>query len=267
MRAHVTEIAAKWRNASASWWVRAGMHDYLLVHGAFSDASVWQTLFPHLESSGARVTALTLPGHSPSDTAAAGGVTMDAYVASVVAALEASANPVILVGHSLGGMTISGAAEVRPEKVAALVYLSAALPESGKTLLDYTGTDTQSTLGAHLQVDAEHGIVTVGDAGKREALCNRSDAATTAIALSFTYPQPLQPFATPLVLTAERFGSIARYYVTTTDDNAIGHELQKRMYDAQPCTHVFSIDTDHMAMLSATADVAKALRDVRIAVG
>jgi pimeloyl-ACP methyl ester carboxylesterase len=243
------------------------MHDYLLVHGAFSDASVWQTLVPHLESSGARVTAITLPGHGASDTAAAGGVTMDAYVASVVAALDASASSVILVGHSLGGMTISGAAEARPEKVAACVYISAALPESGKTLLDYTGTDTQSKLGAHLEVDAEHGIVTVGDAGKREALCNRSDATATAIALSFTYPQPLQPFATPLVLTPERFGSVARYYVATTDDNAIGYELQKRMYDAQPCAHVFSIDTDHMAMLSATADVAKALRDVRTAVG
>lgn len=243
------------------------MHDYLLVHGAFSDASVWRTLVPHLESSGARVTALTLPGHSPSDTAAAGGVTMDAYVASVVAALDASANPIILVGHSLGGMTISGAAEARPEKVAALVYLSAALPESGKTLLDYTGTDTQSTLGAHLEVDAEHGIVTVGDAGKREALCNRSDASATAIALSFTYPQPLQPFATPLVLTAEKFGTVVRYYVTTSDDNAIGHELQKRMYEAQPCAHVFTIDTDHMAMLSAATDVAKALRDVRTEIG
>ncbi len=239
------------------------MHDYLLVHGAFSDASVWQTLIPHLESSGARVTAITLPGHSASDTASAGGVTMDAYVASVVAALDAAANPVILVGHSLGGMTISGAAQARPEKVAALVYLCAALPESGKSLLDYTSTDTQSKLGSHLEVDAERGIVRVSDAGKREALCNRSDAAATSIALSFAYPQPLQPFATPLALTPEKFGSVARYYITTTDDHAIGHELQQRMYDARPCARVFPIDTDHMAMLSATADVAKALGDVR----
>ena len=242
------------------------MHDYLLIHGAFSDASVWQTLVPHLESSGARVTAITLPGHSGSDTATAGGVTMDAYVASVVAALDASTNPVILVGHSLGGMTISGAAEARPEKIAALVYLCAALPQPGKSLLDYTSTDTQSKLGSYLEVDAEHGIVRVSDVGKREALCNRSDAAATAIALSFTYPQPLQPFATPLALTPEKFGSVARYYVTTTGDLAIGHDLQKRMYDAQPCAHVFHIDTDHMPMLSATAEVAKALGDVRTAI-
>ena len=240
-------------------------YDYLLVHGAFSNAAVWQRLVPQLEAAGARVATLDLPGHTAADTATAGRVTMDDYVARVVRELDAAPAPVILVGHSMGGLIISGAAEARPDKVAALAYLCAILPESGTSLLDYGGTDTQSKLGPHLQVSPDEGVARFPDDGKREVLCNRSDAAATAIALGYTFPQPLQPFGTGVALTDANFGRVKRFYVATTDDNAIGYDLQMRMVAARPCERVFTIDTDHMVQLSATAAVAKDLLEIRAA--
>ncbi|GAC1397735.1 MAG: alpha/beta hydrolase [Vulcanimicrobiaceae bacterium] len=236
-------------------------HDMVLVHGAFSSADVWQTLTPHLATAGARVTTLDLPGHTAADASDAGRVTLDDYVACVVRALDAAPSPVILVGHSMGGLPIAGAAEMRPEKIAALVFLCAILPESQKSLGEYGASDTQSRFGAHLEVDAEAGVARLSDAGKREVLCNRSDATATAIVLSYGFAQPLQPFGGSLVLT-ERFAAVPRYYIATTDDRAIGHDLQQRMIDARPCARVVTIDSDHMAMLSATRDVADALVDI-----
>ncbi|GAC1568338.1 MAG: alpha/beta hydrolase [Vulcanimicrobiaceae bacterium] len=240
-------------------------YDYLLVHGAFSNSGVWQTLAPQLTRAGAKVIALDLPGHTAADSASAGSVTMDDYVARIVRDLDAAPEPVVLVAHSMGGIPASGAAEARPEKVAALVYLCALLPESGESLGEITATDTQARLGPHLEIDAAAGVARCSDAGKREALLNRSDESAAAIVLGYTFPEPIQPFGTGVTLTPERFGAVRRFYITTTDDRGLGTALQKRLYEAQPCERVFSIEADHMPMLSATDAVAKALLEIRAA--
>ena len=86
--------------------VHAMQHDVLLVHGAFSNSGVWQTLAPYLPRAGANVATLDLPGHTAADASTAGSVTMDDYVARVVRALDAAPEPVVLVGHSLGCIII-----------------------------------------------------------------------------------------------------------------------------------------------------------------
>jgi pimeloyl-ACP methyl ester carboxylesterase len=239
---------------------------YVLCHGAFADQASWQRVTPLLQAAGASVSVVALPGHSDADSAMAGRVTLPDYVAAIKAKLDESSGPVILVGHSLGGVIITQSAELFPDKIAALVYLSAYLPENGKSLLDYS-KDPQSKLGPGLVVDAAHGIATISHDTMQAAFFNNTPPLIATEAQKHLRPEPIQPFTTPVTTSAANFGRLPRYYITTSRDQAVGPDMQKTMYTALPVRKVYTVDTDHSSYFSAPADVAKALLDVRQSIG
>ncbi len=240
-----------------------GLPDFVLVHGAFSDSSVWANITAPLIAAGAQVTAIDLPSHTAADNSDAGKTTLADYVASVKAAVAAASGPVILAGHSLGGMTITQVAEALPEKVAALVYVCAFLPENGRSAFSYAQTDTESKFGANFQADAERGVGTLSREALIETVFNRTAESARRAATATILDEALQPFATPAETTQERFGSVARYYIATTNDRALTPALQQAMLAALPCTKIYSVDADHMPMMSASQGVVDALLDVR----
>jgi pimeloyl-ACP methyl ester carboxylesterase len=98
-----------------------------LVHGAWHGAWCWERLAPELERSGHRTVAVDLPCDDPDATFAD-------YADGVVRSLEGAGDDVIVVGHSLGGMTIPLVAARRP--VRALVYLCALVPIPGASMAE-----------------------------------------------------------------------------------------------------------------------------------
>ncbi len=233
------------------------------MHGAFSDSSVWANITAPLTAAGARVTAIDLPSHTAADNADAGTTTLADYVATAKAAVAAASGPVILVGHSLGGMTITQVAEAFPEKIAALVYVCAFLPENGRSAISYAQTDLESKFGKNFQADAQRGVGTLTRDGLIETVFNRTAESERQAATTTILDEALQPFATPVETTHERFGSVARYYIATTNDCAITPALQQAMLAALPCAKVYSVDADHMPMMSATQSVVEALLEIR----
>lgn len=236
---------------------------FVLVHGAFADTFAWSKVVPLLEAVGAKATTVRLPGHDDAERAEAGGVTLERYVRSVGDVLVAQRAPVVLVGHSMAGIVISQVAEAMPERIATLAYLSAYLPENGRSLLSYAQKDAQSKLGAGLQVDEKHGIATITPETMRAAFFNRTDEKDAAAGVARLRPEPLQPFATPVATTPERFGRIPRAYIATSDDRAVGPDLQRAMMTALPCAKTFSLAADHSSYFSAT----RALADALLAIG
>jgi pimeloyl-ACP methyl ester carboxylesterase len=95
---------------------------FVLVHGAWHAAACWQPLVDELERRGEAVVAVDLPCEDPD-------ATLDDYAGAVVDGAAAFAEPVIIVGHSLGGMTIPLVPARRP--VAGLAFVAAVLPEPG----------------------------------------------------------------------------------------------------------------------------------------
>jgi pimeloyl-ACP methyl ester carboxylesterase len=236
--------------------------DFVLCHGAFSDETAWAKVAPALRVAGANVTLVTLPGHSDVDTAEAGRFTLDDYVAAVAAGLEANGAPALLVGHSMGGIAITQTAERHPDRIAGLVYLSAYLPENGRALGSYA-QDPESKLGPGLEIDAERGVGMISEDTMRAAFFNTTAAADADAAVKRLRPEPLQPFGTPVTTSAENWGRLTRWYVTTLQDRAVGPALQKQMYTALPCRHVYEIDSDHSSYFSSTDDLTRILLEIR----
>lgn len=231
------------------------MATFVLVHGAWHGGWAWDRVAPLLESAGHRVDALDLPGHGDLP-APVSEMTLDAYARRVAHRVEAAGEPVVLVGHSMGGMPVTQAAELVPERIATLVYLAAFLPGDGRSLLQLTDGDPVSLVGPNLVVDEVAGSCVVNEHALRETFygeCSDDDAAWAAARL---VPESLAAIATPVRITEERAGSVARVYIECVRDRAISIAKQRQMWADRPCAQVITLDTDHSPYLSRPAETA-----------
>lgn len=114
------------------------MTTFVLVHGAWAGGWKWRRVAPLLRRAGHEVFTPTLTGLGERAHLASPEIDLDLQVRDVVAVLEMEdLRGITLVGHSYGGMVVTGAAELAPERIARLVYLDAFVPEDGKCALDY----------------------------------------------------------------------------------------------------------------------------------
>lgn len=109
--------------------------DIILIPGFWLDGSSWSAVTPPLEQAGHRVRALTLPGKESED-ADRSGIGLADHVGFVVAAVDEAEGPVVLVGHSGGGLIAQAASDARPGKVARVVYVDAAPLPDGSCVND-----------------------------------------------------------------------------------------------------------------------------------
>src|SRR4051812_46769828 len=138
-----------------------------LVHGAWETSSIWSPVEEELRADGYRVISVNLPGR-PGTPLPALEVTLDGYRDAVLAALEDEKDPVVLVGHSFGGVTISNVAEAAPERVRTLVYVAGYVPVDGESTGDLSRTDADSALGPNLRPDLTRGVVAVAQEARGE---------------------------------------------------------------------------------------------------
>ena len=199
---------------------------FVLIHGAWHGGWSWAELRPLLEAAGHTVVTPDLPGHGGDDTPLE-DVTLDAYASRVSDAIDQQAEPVVLVGHSMGGMVITAAAEGQPEKIRALVYLCAFLPGDGDTLMELAGDDKTSLVLPNLVVSEEEGFATVRDEGIAPAFYGHCSAEQVTWAKSQLVPQALEPLNAAVAVAPERAGGVPRFYIECTDDRAIPIALQR----------------------------------------
>ena len=111
------------------------MAEFVLIPGGWYGGWVFEGIERPLLARGHVVRSVTLSGLGAQPAPAAN---LSTHVADAVGVLKAADEPVVLCGHSYGGMVITGAADAVPEKVKALVYLDAYVPEDGDTTWSLT---------------------------------------------------------------------------------------------------------------------------------
>ena len=230
------------------------MSSYVLIHGAWHGGWCWDKVVPLLERKGHSVVAPDLPGHGRDGTPIP-QVTLQAYADRVCGVLDAQPEPAVLVGHSMGGLVISQAAERRPDKVSTLVYLTAFLLRDGETLLQIAQGDAEAIVLPNLVMAEDQSHAVVREDAIEEAFYGDCSAEDVDRARSLLVPQAAAPFATPVRVSEENFGRLPRVYVECRRDRAISPAIQKAMYTASPCQRVISMDTSHSPFLSAPEDL------------
>lgn len=217
------------------------MNTYVLVHARWHGAWCWEPVAARLRAAGDTV------------------ITPDrASFEEIRTTVETASAPVILVGHSSSGMVISALAELVPDQIRLLVYVSAFLLPNGQTPPDIAHTDEESILADHLTVDGE----TITVSAPEQVFFHDVPSAEAKAAAARLIPEPrTPPTGPPVTLTEARFGSVPRAYVACGADRALGPAAQRRMYTALPCRRVYHLPTGHAPFLSAPDALAADLRD------
>src|SRR3954451_24401654 len=235
------------------------MARFVLVHGAFHGAWCWEPLVGALSAAGHTVTTLDLPGHGDDPTPVA-DITLDAYAQRICDALADEPEPVLLVGHSMGGVAVTQAAARCPEQVARLVYVAAFLPGDGQSLVDLTKLPEGAgdMVQENMAVDGEPPVGTMPAEAAREAFYGKCSPQQADRAIERLRPQALAPFGTPAD-RGEAGAGPPRAYVISTEDRALPTALQRRLVADNPDLDVVELDADHSPFLSATNELAAAL--------
>jgi pimeloyl-ACP methyl ester carboxylesterase len=237
------------------------MRTYVLIHGAWHGAWCWKKVIPLLEKEGHRVVAPDLPGHGK-DKRPIADITLQAYTDRVCQILDEQSDPVVLVGHSMGGAVITQTAEYRPEKISKLVYVTAFLLQNGEFLLQHAEPDTEALVLPNLIMSEDQSYANVKQEALKEVFYADCSDEDVEFAKSRLVPQAAAPFATPVSTTEKNFGRVPRVYIACLRDRAISPSIQEKLYTALPCENVISMDTSHSPFFSAPEELAKHLLSV-----
>jgi pimeloyl-ACP methyl ester carboxylesterase len=214
----------------------------VLVHGAFADGSSWSKVIPLLEAKGLKVVAVQNPLSS-----------LAADVDATRRIIDAQKGPVILVGHSWGGVVITEAGV--NDKVKALVYVAAFAPPPGKSVNDLSTGQPPLPWLAEVQPDSA-GYLRLSDAGVRKYFAQDLSANEIAVVAATQGPTAAGVFDEKV--TNPAYASRPSWYVVAKSDGMIPPPAEAAMA-AGIKAHVTEIDGSHVVMLSHPEAVAKVI--------
>jgi len=235
----------------------------VLVHGAFANSFSFAPLQAELALRGIRSLAVDLPGHgfaatypveyqAPQDLAglatapgAIKGVTLADNAAHVIGVLERvrEHGPVVLVGHSRGGVTLTAVANARPDLVDRLVYVSAWAPvdlDVGNYYAEpeMASFDATAVAGAMVANPAEVGLLRsnfrTADPGvlaglKAAFLADGTDDELRTFLATFQPDENLDAGSPDDRAQAATWGTVPRAYVRLSEDASMPLAMQDRL--------------------------------------
>ncbi|CAN6206002.1 unnamed protein product [Urochloa humidicola] len=245
----------------------------VLVHGGGFGAWCWYKTISLLEDSGFKVNAIDLTGSGIHFYDTNKISSLSEYAEPLTSYLKGlgDAEKVILVGHDFGGACISYAMEMFPSKVAKAIFLCAAMLKNGHSALDMfqQQVDTNGTLQKAQEFIYSNGkdrpptAINIDRSLFRDLLFNQSPSKDVSLASVSMRPIPFAPVLEKLKLTAENYGSVRRFYVETTEDNAIPLPLQQSMCSTNPPEKVLRLKgADHAPFFSKPQALHKTLVEI-----
>ena len=192
---------------------------FVLVHGAWHGGWCWRDVRARLEADGHRVFAPTLTGLGERAHLRAPVPGLSVHVRDVCGLIEAEElSDIVLVGHSYGGMVVTGVADAMRERIAHVVYLDAAVPRDGQSMITQAPGSTADSAAAtetQLRALAPDGVWMQPLPPAALGVPPSNEAATAWLARRMT-PHPLPSWTEPLPLAQGGSEGLARTYVLCT---------------------------------------------------
>jgi pimeloyl-ACP methyl ester carboxylesterase len=220
----------------------------VLVHGAWHGSWCWSAFEPELRNRGIPVQALELTSHGP-EAAAVGDLRSD--VELLRRAVQAVDGPVVLLGHSYGGLVVTEGAEGL-DNVTELIYLSAFLPGLGDSMVKLTGG------GNAPWMQFADGLLHVAKGWAEKLFYSDCPPDIAAKATSRLMPQSAVSFQQET--RAAAWQHLRSTYLVCTEDRAISPDAQRRMA-ALSGSEVIELHSDHSPFLSQPERLADLLRE------
>ncbi|WP_234730870.1 alpha/beta fold hydrolase [Acidocella facilis] len=221
---------------------------FLLVPGAWHGAWCWEALIPLLEAAGHQVIA---PDLVP---VPAGANPLPLWARQVADLALAAPEPVLLVGHSRGGLVISEAGAIAPQAVRKLVYLTGFLLPPGGSMQSAMAMKEAGGAPDYLR-PARGRCLAVAAEAVASRFYNLAAPEVAANAAARLRPEPMGSFSASLTATPD----LPRAYIECTEDRILPLALQRAMQAALPCETVVSLKADHSPFLSTPKALAVAL--------
>jgi pimeloyl-ACP methyl ester carboxylesterase len=238
----------------------------VLVHGAWHGAWCWRRVLPLLWDAGLASHAVTLTGVGERAHLMGPEIDLHTHIQDVVGLIEAEElERVVLVGHSYGGMVITGVADrlqrTHPGQLAHLVYLDAVVPEPGES---WSSRHTPETQQARLDAAAASGglsfpppdAAVFGLEGADRDWVNRRQT-----------PQPFAVYQQPLHFDAARLAALPRTFIDCTAPALPTIAASRVRVRQEPGWRVNEMKTGHDPMVSEPQALVELLLGVTREVG
>jgi pimeloyl-ACP methyl ester carboxylesterase len=237
------------------------MATFVIVHGAWSGAHAWRWVRPLLRAAGHDVFTPTLTGLGDRAHLATPGTDLDTHIADVAAAMYyEDLCDVVLVGHSYGGLVITGVADRVAERIGQLVYLDADVPLEGQSELDFVSAEERTAY--------EEAARTSGDGWRVPPPF--PDPLPPGLPPEVVWgvqrmtPMPLATMTQALRLSGPE-PDLPRTYIHCADGKTEEPPPHVARVRADPAWRFIELDAGHVAHVTAPQKLTAALLDLALA--
>lgn len=221
---------------------------FVLVHGAWGGAWIWRRVLGPLRAAGHEVHAVTLTGDGERAHLRTPAVGLKTHIADVVGLVTAEElSGIVLVGHSYGGLVVTGAADALlardPRSVRRLVYIDAMVPEPGECWSSLHSAETKASRTAAAAAN-DHALPPPDPSGFGLGAEDHAWLARRQV------PHPFAPYTERLDFSGERLASIPRLFVDCTQPAYPTIQPVRERVRRTPGFRVAELATGHCPMVS-----------------
>jgi|SRR5690606_2280984 len=219
---------------------------YLFVPGAWDGGWDYAKIDSIFREKGDIVYRPTLTGLGERVHLANANINLTTYITDIVNVIKfENLHNIILIGHSFGGMVISGVAEQVPDRISQLVYLDAMVPNDGESAKDVCGE-----LWEELMVPFIKDSVMLYPFG------------TTKNTYPTDVPQPIKTFTEPLQISNPLVEHIPTVFISMTQNGKIGNEKMGYSRAKSRNWKIYTFEGGHYAMREQPENLVKKLEEI-----
>jgi pimeloyl-ACP methyl ester carboxylesterase len=228
---------------------------YVLVHGAWADESAWGFVRNQMAIH-ANIEVVNLPAHGADNTYGV-GIGLNDYVKTVKEVIAKQNGKVILVGHSMAGMIISQVASEIPSKIEKLIYVSAYLPADGQDITGITNKFLNNKPIEAFEFNKDYSLLSINKQALPAIVCNDCPQYMKDVLVKYHRAEPVKALNDKVKLSSA-FAAIPKFYISTTQDNAVPYALQQQMIKANGTVKkVVEMNTSHLPFVVNPAEFVK----------